>query len=67
MEYRCYYCNSKLFSHNSEVPEDFHYLLSQHCHIVTEFECENPECNIRYVEEIDINGHLLFWGPISNK
>ena len=66
-DYYCYFCDSILRADNSNIPEDLSYEVSNHCHIITEFICINPECNTTHIEEVDKNVYLIFFGPLPNK
>ena len=61
--YHCYNCCYKLRSDNSDIKDDTNYKVSQHCHIVTEYICCNPDCELLHIEEKDIDDNLIYFGP----
>lgn len=49
------------------MPDEVSYNVSTHCHIATEFLCNNSECETTHLEMVDKNDNLLYFGPLEAK
>lgn len=63
MIYYCYNCHSELRCDHSDIKVDTPYTTCQHCHISTEYVCNNPNCKLLHIEEKDIEDNLIYFGP----
>lgn len=61
--YYCYNCYYELRPDNSDDKDDAQYIVSEHCHIVTEYVCDNPDCKLLHIEEKDIEDNIIYFGP----
>ncbi|MFR9068764.1 MAG: hypothetical protein ACLVIU_00110 [Paraclostridium sp.] len=66
-KYRCYYCNSGVFCTGSKMPDEIHYNVSSHCHIINQMLCTNIDCQAEHIEETDIDNNLIFFGPLETE
>ncbi|MRH41577.1 hypothetical protein GH741_02680 [Aquibacillus halophilus] len=65
--YHCYYCNDQLLMMINDNAEDVNHNVSIHSFILTYFLCTNSDCETTHIEESDINGNLLFYGPLQDR
>lgn len=47
------------------MPDEVIYNVSSHCHIINPMLCTNLECEAKHIEQTDVNGNLIFFGPLE--